>query len=230
MVKSWFKRGKQKKGTHANGCLFLSERLISVHAAGNAQAGQNSRQNSYYRLNNIFPSIFFHFCNSLLFTVYCLLLFYITPQVPLSSERLGPLEEPLNVAPAPQRGVNPHSRRGSGLGVRLLSLVAVTVTAVAAVAVPAGVTAASVDVVVIVVVLVVLHDTLVGTGYALHLLTVAVVAGNLDGSVSQFILQVSRGGEDDAAAADKASLHLVHVGNTLGAKTESHAAQSVATL
>ena len=48
---------------------FLLERLISVHAAGNAQAGQNSRQNSYYRLNNKFPSISFHFCNSLLFTV-----------------------------------------------------------------------------------------------------------------------------------------------------------------
>ena len=32
----------------------------------------------------------------------------------------GVLEEPLNVAPAPQRGANYHSRRGSGSGVRLL--------------------------------------------------------------------------------------------------------------
>ena len=31
----------------------------------------------------------------------------------------GVLEEPLNVAPAPQRGANYHSRRGSGSGVRL---------------------------------------------------------------------------------------------------------------
>ena len=43
------------------GCLFLFERLLLVHAAGNAQAGQNSSQNSYYRLNNKFPSFFFHF-------------------------------------------------------------------------------------------------------------------------------------------------------------------------
>jgi hypothetical protein len=37
------------------------ECLLLVHAAGNAQAGQNSSQNSYYRLNDKFPSIFFHF-------------------------------------------------------------------------------------------------------------------------------------------------------------------------
>jgi hypothetical protein len=70
--------------------------------------------------------------------------------VPLYSERLGSLEEPLNVATAPQRGEedpleerlnvflclmkgriydsdggpkgNPHSRRSSGLGVRLLTV------------------------------------------------------------------------------------------------------------
>ena len=47
---------------------FLLERLISVHAAGNAQAGQNSRQNSYYRLNDKFPSIFFHLFFFLNFT------------------------------------------------------------------------------------------------------------------------------------------------------------------
>ena len=39
--------------------LFILH-LILVHAAGNAQAGQNSRQNSYYRLNDKFPSFFFH--------------------------------------------------------------------------------------------------------------------------------------------------------------------------
>ena len=39
--------------------LFILH-LILVHAAGNAQTGQNSSQNSYYRLNNKFPSFFFH--------------------------------------------------------------------------------------------------------------------------------------------------------------------------
>ena len=39
--------------------LFILH-LILVHAAGNAQAGQNSCQDSYYRLNNKFPSFFFH--------------------------------------------------------------------------------------------------------------------------------------------------------------------------
>ena len=34
---------------------------LLVHAAGNTQAGQNSSQNSYYRLNDKFPSFFFHF-------------------------------------------------------------------------------------------------------------------------------------------------------------------------
>ena len=39
--------------------------------------------------------------------------------------RLGSLEEPLNVALAPQRGANPHSRRRSG--VRLVGAIAATV-------------------------------------------------------------------------------------------------------
>ena len=34
---------------------------LLVHAAGNTQAGKNSCKNSYNRLNNKFPSIFFHF-------------------------------------------------------------------------------------------------------------------------------------------------------------------------
>ena len=53
-------KGEPKKAPIINGCLFLFERLLLVHAAGNAQAGQNSCQNSYYRLNDKFPSIFFH--------------------------------------------------------------------------------------------------------------------------------------------------------------------------
>jgi hypothetical protein len=115
-------KGETQKAPMQMDAFFLLERLISVHAAGNAQAGQNSCQNSYYRLNNKFPSISFHFCNSLLFTVYCLLLFYITPQVPLSSERLGSLEKPLNVASAPQRGASHHLRRRAGGGrVRFLT-------------------------------------------------------------------------------------------------------------
>ena len=75
-------------------------------------------------------------------------------------------------------------------------------------------------------VLIVFHNTLVGTRYALHLLTVAVVAGNLDGSVSQFVLQVNIGREDDAATANQGGLYLVHVGDALGAQSESHTAQA----
>ena len=57
----WKKRNREYDKRHPNGCLFLSERLMSVHAAGNAQAGQNSCKNSNYRLNDKFPSFFiFH--------------------------------------------------------------------------------------------------------------------------------------------------------------------------
>ena len=58
----WWRKvkGETQKAPMQMDAFFLLERLISVHAAGNAQAGQNSCQNSYYRLNDKFPSIFFH--------------------------------------------------------------------------------------------------------------------------------------------------------------------------
>ena len=35
-------------------------RCSDAHATGDAQGGQNSRQNGDYRLNDEFPSFFFH--------------------------------------------------------------------------------------------------------------------------------------------------------------------------
>ena len=46
----------------------------------------------------------------------------------------------------------------------------------------------------------VFHLAIIGAGYALHLLAVAVDAGNLDGRVLQFVFQVDGGREDDAAS------------------------------
>ena len=48
--------------------------------------------------------------------------------IPLHYGRLGSLEQPLNVAAAPQRGANPHSRRRAGWG-WVLSIVAVLLIA-----------------------------------------------------------------------------------------------------
>ena len=46
--RSWISRG---------GYWFVSD---GCHATGDAQGGQNSRQNGDYRLNDVFPSFFFH--------------------------------------------------------------------------------------------------------------------------------------------------------------------------
>ena len=53
------------------------------------------------------------------------------------------------------------------------------------------------------VIVIVFDDTIVTGGYALHFVTVAVVAGDLDGSVCQLVLQVNIGREDDAATANR---------------------------
>ena len=55
-----------------------------------------------------------------------------------------------------------------------------------------------------------------GRGHTLHLFAIAVDAGNLNGGVGQFVLQVNVRSEDDAAAGNEASLNLVHGGNTGG--------------
>ena len=57
----------------------------------------------------------------------------------------------------------------------------------------------------------VLDVAAVATGNTFHLLTVAVDTGNLDGGVLQLVLQCHRWGEDDAAGADEASLHVLNL-------------------
>ena len=49
----------------------------------------------------------------------------------------------------------------------------------------------------------VLHVALVVGGYLLDDVTIAVVAGDVDGGVRQFVLDVGRGGEDDSSASDE---------------------------
>ena len=49
----------------------------------------------------------------------------------------------------------------------------------------------------------VLHLCVVVAGHALHLVTVAVVAGNLHSGVLQLVLQLAVGGEDDTTTRDE---------------------------
>ena len=72
----------------------------------------------------------------------------------------------------------------------------------------------------------ILNRTWVCRGYTLNLLTIAVVAGNLDGCACQLLLQIHRRGEDNAATGYQSGFHLVHLGHTLGADTESHGSQT----
>ena len=62
-----------------------------------------------------------------------------------------------------------------------------------------------------VVVLIILHLCIVAGGYSLHLVAVAVVAGDDDAGVLQLVLQVGVGSEDDASAGNQTGLHLVYV-------------------
>ena len=99
---------------------FSTFDLLISQAAAPSQARQDGADDSRQRLQNEFPSLLpFH---NLPFTDFSFTIFPITPSfpitpipLPLSSPppegRLGSLEQPLNVAVAPQRGANPHSRR-----------------------------------------------------------------------------------------------------------------------
>ena len=70
------------------------------------------------------------------------------------------------------------------------------------------------------------HGAGVGRGDTLDEVAVAVVAGDADGSLGEFLLDVAVGREDYAARGDEVCTHLVDVGYRLGAETETHGAKS----
>ena len=66
----------------------------------------------------------------------------------------------------------------------------------------------------------ILHVALVARGHALHQLTVAVVAGDVDARALQLILDVHVGHEDHATRGDEVAAHLVHIGHRRSAQAE----------
>ena len=66
-----------------------------------------------------------------------------------------------------------------------------------------------------------IHTLGVGAaGHALHHLTVAVVAGDVDARLLQLLLDVHVGHKDHATHGDEVAAHLVHVRDRLRAQTE----------
>lgn len=66
----------------------------------------------------------------------------------------------------------------------------------------------------------------IGRGNLLHHLAVSIVAGDVDGSLFEFLLDVGVRHEDDVSAGDEVGAHLVHILYGGRVKTESEAAQS----
>ena len=71
-----------------------------------------------------------------------------------------------------------------------------------------------------------LNGTGIGTGHTLHHLAVAVVAGNLDGRVGQFLFQRYSWSEDDTTGTDERRLDIVDIRHRLRGQAETHISQS----